>query len=212
MNRYLREYNQLVEQAIKTPSKFPGETHHILPRSIHKLTPSTTPVNSPENLVFLSHRQHLRAHYLLFKMYEGTDHAGNMSRAFVLMINLGKTPAQPTAEQYQAYEVAKIAANERMKGEKNPMFGRTGEKNPMFGRTGEKHPMFGRTGEKCPRFGKPKAEGSGTPSKPVINAETGEVWESLRECARQTGIPRTTIQNKIKNKSFGGIWQYKEAS
>jgi len=210
MNRYFKEYNQLVEQALKTPSKFPGETHHIVPRSVHKKTPSTMPVNAPENLVFLSHREHLRAHWLLFKMYEGTEHAGSMAAAFVLMINLGKTPAQPTAEQYQAYEEARIASSkaqsERQTGDGNHCFGRTGEKNPMFGKghlqSGEKNPMFGR----------PKPEGAGRPTKPVINTETGEVWGSLAECGRQLGISYTTIQNRIKTKAFGGIWQFKEAS
>ena len=118
MNRFFGECNRLVEQALKTPSIIPGETHHIVPRSIHKKTPSTMPVNAPENLVFLSHRQHLRAHYLLFKMYEGTEHAGSMAGAFVYMINLGKTPAQPTAEQYQDYEDAKIARSKAQSEQK----------------------------------------------------------------------------------------------
>ena len=223
MNRYFREYNQLVEQALKTPSKFPGETHHILPRSIHKKTPSTMPVNAPENLVFLSHRQHLRAHYLLFKMYEGTEHAGSMAAAFVLMINVGKTPAHPTAEQYQAYEEAKIAASEAQskrhtgktisaEHKAKIVAANSGEKSHLFGKTGAKHPMFGRTGEKSPMFGKPKPKGAGTPSKPVINIETGEVWESLHECARQLGLSLGAIQFRIKNKSFGGIWQFKEVA
>ena len=210
MNRYFREYNQLVEQALKTPSKFPGETHHILPRSIHKKTPSTMPVNAPENLVFLSHRQHLRAHYLLFKMYEGTVHAGNMAAAFVLMINVGKTPAQPTAAQYAAYEAARIAASEahgeRMSGEGNPNFGKT-----ISAETKVKI-KASNSGEKNSMFGKPKPKGSGTPSRPVINTETGEVWESISECARHLSVRHSTIQVRIKNKSFGGIWQFKEVA
>ena len=63
--------------------------------------------------------------------------------------------------------------SESLKGEKNPMFGKTGEKNPMFGRTGEKNPNYGKTrtdetrrkqseikrGEKNPMFGKPPTKG-----------------------------------------------------
>ncbi len=205
---YYEQYNELISGAQANPSKYPGEKHHIIPRSIHKLTPSTTPVNSPENLVFLSHRQHLEAHWLLFKMYEGTVHAGNMAAAFVLMIKVGKTPAQPTAEQYEAYEIARIAKNEalskRMSGEKHPHFGKSlsvETKAKMSAST---------SGEKNPMFGKPRAEGSGAPPRPVINKETGEVWESVRECGRQLGFHSTTIQSRIKNKSFGGIWQYVE--
>jgi len=206
MNRYFKEYNQLVEQALKTPSKFPGETHHILPRSIHKKTPSTMPVNAPENLVFLSHREHLRAHWLLFKMYEGTVHSGNMAAAFVCMINMGKTPAHPTPEQYQAYEEAKIAASEahsrRMTGTTH-----SAETKAKISKS-----MSGRTGDKSSRFGKPKPEGSGCPSRPVINTETGEVWESVRECAKQLGTRHSTINSRIKRESLGGIWQFVEAS
>jgi len=193
---YFNQYSSLIEAAKASPSQLPGETHHIIPRSIHNRTPSAMPVNAPENLVFLSHRQHLKAHWLLFKMYEGTVHASNMATAFVLMINVGKSQEQPTAEQYEAYEEAKIAQSkaqsERMTGEKHPMFGMTGEKNPMFG--------------------KPKAKGAGKPSRPVINTATGEVWESLNECGRQLGVSEGAIRFRINAKSFGGIWQHVEAS
>jgi hypothetical protein len=211
---YFNQYSSLIEEAKASPSQLPGETHHIIPRSIHKRTPSATPVNAPENLVFLSHRQHLKAHWLLFKMYEGTEYAASMAAAFVLMINLGKSPEQPTAEQYEAYEVARIAMGKYQSKRMTGLL--VGEKNPMFGMTGEKNPMFGKgylmSGEKNHRFGKPRAEGSGSPSKPVTNTETGEVWESLNECARQLGILPTTIRGRIRIKSFGGIWQYVEAA
>ena len=63
--------------------------------------------------------------------------------------------------------------SESLKGEKNPMFGKTGEKNPMFGRTGEKSPHYGKRhtdetlqkmseikkGEKNPMYGKPPTKG-----------------------------------------------------
>ena len=63
--------------------------------------------------------------------------------------------------------------SESLKGEKNPMFGKTGKKNPMFGRTGEKSPNYGKRhtdetlqkmseikkGEKNPMYGKPPTKG-----------------------------------------------------
>ena len=214
MNYYER-YNELISGAQANPSKYPGETHHIIPRSIHKLTPSTTPVNAPENLVFLSHRQHLEAHWLLFKAYENTVHAGSMAAAFVCMINLGKTPAQPTAEQYHAYEAARIAANEaQSERQTGRAFSAETKAKMSAAKFEENNPNFGKghlmMGEKNHMFGKPKPKGAGTPSKPVINTETGEVWESVRECARQLGVQHMTIRLRIKRKSHGGIWQYVE--
>lgn len=55
-----------------------------------------------------------------------------------------------------------------IKGEKNPMFGRTGEKNPMFGKTGEKHPMYGKhhseeTRQKLSEINKGKYKGENNP-------------------------------------------------
>ena len=210
MNYYER-YNNLITEARANPSQYPGETHHIIPRSIHKLTPSVTPVNSPENLIFLSHRQHLEAHWLLFKIYQGTVHAGNMATAFVLMISVGKTPAQPTAEQYEAYELARIAASERIKGRRNPNYGKVGKLNPNYkNMIGEKNPMFGKTGKAAPSYGRKPIESMKVTSKPVINTKTGEVWKSLTECARQLGVPNSTVQMRIQRKSLGGIWQYVE--
>lgn len=62
-------------------------------------------------------------------------------------------------------EETKKKMSKAVKGEKNPMFGRTGKKAPSFGRTGEKHPMFGKkrpehslrmSGLNHPMYGKTK--------------------------------------------------------
>lgn len=65
------------------------------------------------------------------------------------------------------------------------------------------------TGEKNWMFGKPKPEGSGVPPRPVIRTDTGQIFESLAEAARVEGLPYyTTIRERIKRKSFNGIWRF----
>ena len=107
---YLKQYEVLVANARENPSVLPGENHHVVPRSIHRFMPSTIAVNAPENLVFLSHQEHLMAHYLLWKIWEGREqYGGNMGRAFQYMCDIGKT--QPTPIQLEDYAVARQAGN-----------------------------------------------------------------------------------------------------
>lgn len=81
-----------------------------------------------------------------------------------------------------------------MAGDKNPMYGvhRFGESNPNFGShkfVGENNPMFGKhhteeTKKKIQNNQKCKA---------VMCVETGEIYRSIREAARQTGLNQSHI-------------------
>lgn len=105
---YWKQYEVLVANARENPSDLQGENHHIVPRSVHRFTPSTIAVNSPENMVFLSHQQHLMAHYLLWKMWEGIPQYGySMAAAFRLMMDI--TKAKPTPRHLDEYANAKEA-------------------------------------------------------------------------------------------------------
>jgi hypothetical protein len=119
---YWKQYEVLVAHARENPSALPGENHHVVPRSIHRFTPSTIAVNAPENMVFLSHQQHLMAHYLLWRIWGDRGPYGvSMAAAFRLMMDL--TKAKPTPQQLDEYANAKEAQIRRLRL-------RTGAKHP----------------------------------------------------------------------------------
>lgn len=190
-------YDTLVKTAKALPSEDPGEWHHIVPRSMHRWRPYSFGVNDPSNLVYLSHRQHLRAHYLLWEIYKDNPMMGpKMAHAFCMMAHT-REMVKPTPKMLDSYAEAKIASS---KAHREAL---SGENHPFYGLRGKDHP-----GSK--NKGRPRTEGSGKPSKPVINAETGETWESVNECSRALGLTRRTIGMRIKNKSHGGIWMFLE--
>ena len=210
------QYDALIALARENPSPLPGEKHHVVPKCLHRWRPYSFGVNAPENLLHLSHQQHLMAHYLLWEIWKGNKMMGpKMATALTMMMDTGR--GAPTPAILDAYAEAKIAKNkalsEARSGEGNPMYGK---KRPEISKaqTGEKNPMYGKghlfTGDKNPMYGKPRAEGAGKPSKPVINTETGETWESAAACSRALGLRQPTTINRIKRKSFGGIWMYLE--
>ena len=65
-NKYTRWYQQIIESAKSNPYNGYTERHHTIPRSLGG-------VDSDENLVRLSGRQHFICHWLLTKMTEGQD-------------------------------------------------------------------------------------------------------------------------------------------
>ena len=59
--------------------------------------------------------------------------------------------------------------------------------------------------------GQKKSEGSGTPPKKVLCVETGEIFESIMEASRKTGINSSHISKVClgKRKTTGGYhWEY----
>ena len=64
---YRRAYNSLIADARSDPPKGYRELHHIIPRCMNG-------DDNPNNLIYLSARQHFVAHQLLVKMYPW--HAG----------------------------------------------------------------------------------------------------------------------------------------
>jgi len=63
---YQRIYANLISYAERTYLTGYREKHHIIPTSLGG-------TNSPENLVYLTLRQHLMAHLLLYKMGHGNQ-------------------------------------------------------------------------------------------------------------------------------------------
>jgi hypothetical protein len=196
------EYDALIEGARKNPSTLPGQVHHIVPKSIHRWRPMSFGINAPENLVRLSHQQHLIAHYLLWEIWKGNKMAGpKMATAYTMMANVGE--GEPTPEMLEAYAEAKIASSKALSE------AMSGEGHPFYGMKRPEHSKA-MSGERNHWYGKPRSEGAGRPSKPVINTETGEIWESLNACARGLDKPLSTMQWRVEKKCFGGIWMFLE--
>ena len=106
-------YTALISGAMENPSTLPGEMHHVVPRAIHKWRPFSFGVNAPDNLVYLSHQQHLQAHWLLWEIWrENSQLGGKMAMAFNLMMSAAKT--EPTAEQLEKFAVARIASTQAL--------------------------------------------------------------------------------------------------
>jgi group I intron endonuclease len=76
-----------------------------------------------------------------------------------------------------------------------------GENNPMFGRTGENHPMFGKAHSEETKAKISAANGS---KVQVINKETDEtiIYPSNYKAAEALSTSETTIRNYIKNKKL----------
>ena len=91
-----------------------GNLHHIIPRSIHRLTPSTVAVNDPSNLVRLSYEDHLMAHYLLYLAFRDGPrvYAVKAALAYCLMVDVAYADdglPEPVGEVLRAYvEAAKL--------------------------------------------------------------------------------------------------------
>ena len=121
------------------------EGHHIIPRSFFEEV--DTDRDDPENLIYLTAREHYIAHKLLARAYE--HHHSEVS-AFWYMSTKGRHII--TAEEYsEAREKFSRNHSEYMSGENNPFYGKNhtresiermksslpdyrGENNPFYGR------------------------------------------------------------------------------
>jgi hypothetical protein len=115
-----------------------GESHHIVPRS-------EGGSDLPENLVVLPKQAHFLAHWVLSKAIDSLA----MRRAFYIMTHtldkrrgkLYKSSRDDVVVANREYMTAygkrpEVIArrSEFLRGENNPMFGKTGEANPFYGK------------------------------------------------------------------------------
>jgi len=126
-------------------------------------------------------------------------------------------------------EETKKKISESHKGEKNYNYGKhtsedirkkiseshKGEKNQNYGKSfSEEHKRKLselNKGAKNPMYGKPRAIGAGKPSKRVICIDTGVVYNSIAEAARQMNLYSSSIWQccRRKLKTTGGFhWRY----
>ena len=121
--KYSIWYDNLISRALnRIPSEgVYYELHHIIPRSFGGS-------NSPSNLVKLTAKEHYVAHALLWRMKFGTHYHEKMVRAVRMMmapdLKSGRT-YKPHSRVYQTVrEEFSQLHSVRMKGEKNPFFGK----------------------------------------------------------------------------------------
>lgn len=149
-------FNNRVEKHIK----FKTANHHILPKSLFPEFESFTVHNWNSSMLF--HKDHYTVHYLLWKSIDSkemtfalhmmnNDKNGKLTNSdLTVMSNLEEY--QQLGEEQAKYngdihigmkhsEETKQAQSDRVRGEKNPMFGRKGELSPIFG---EKNIWFGK--------------------------------------------------------------------
>ena len=122
MNKYTRWYNQIVEQAQNRITEGYTERHHIQPRSLGG-------ADTPDNLVNLTAREHFVCHWLLTKMTAGEDRYKMLNALRMMRAEKHGQQRYATAITGRVYESIKQEyarlQSERIRGEKNPMYGRT---------------------------------------------------------------------------------------
>jgi ribosomal protein S27AE len=122
MNKYTRWYNQIVKNAQNRVIQGYTERHHIQPRSLGG-------ADSADNLVELTAREHFVCHWLLTKMTTGEAHYKMLNALRMMRAEKAGQQRYDTAITSRVYESIKQEysqlQSERIRGEKNPMWGRT---------------------------------------------------------------------------------------
>jgi hypothetical protein len=157
-SKYERWYYNIIKNA-KCQIRFKGdgnyyERHHIIPKSLGGKNVKT-------NLVFLTYREHVLCHWLLYKFTEGEDKS-KMAYAFWAMCQLKNDRHQRKVTPLRILEAARVAhikeLSKKVSGQGNPMYGSEGgflgkkhSKEHIKKISGEGNPMFGKTHSKVSR-------------------------------------------------------------
>ena len=120
---YLEQYRELIDYRRRNPipDGVPFEVHHIRPRSIFPEL-----VNDPNNLIRLTPKEHVRAHFLLWQHYkletDDSDSEIRMCYAFWRMVHTiewkGDAELGWISDKYEELRVDFV---KRISGDKNPM-------------------------------------------------------------------------------------------
>jgi 5-methylcytosine-specific restriction endonuclease McrA len=186
---YVKTLNR-VKLSPTDPNFIYYEEHHILPRSLGG-------DNSPENLVLLTGREHYLAHFLLYKIYQGTSHEKPMACAFWFM--------QVKCPNSRLHEAARITlatyaserATTRVRTDKE-----IAERRQALSKS-EWH----KNRTKVPR--KELAKRTAKRVRPVVCIETGEEFPSIKaaQAAGYYGLSRVI---RTGGTSRGYHWCFKE--
>jgi hypothetical protein len=122
MNKYKKWYSQITQNG-KTSKNEGDERHHIFPRSLGGN-------DDPQNIAFITPREHFVCHWLLTKIYPSGEEHWKMINAFRMMraenSNQQRYSTKITSRVYENLKREySILQSERMTGENNPMWGKT---------------------------------------------------------------------------------------
>jgi len=108
-NKYTKHYNSIIERAKSRilPEETYTENHHIIPKSIGGL-------NSKDNVVSLTAREHRLAHILLTKMLADPKHINKMWYAAWLILRVENSSQIRHISKGKFYEIAKINFSKQM--------------------------------------------------------------------------------------------------
>ncbi len=130
-SKYTKWYFSIIEGARTRTIEGYTEMHHILPKCLGGL-------DTVDNLIKLTAREHFICHWLLTKMVTETKQKYQLWNAFSCMLYREK----PGQERYKIS--SKIFDSIKNAGSKIKSMQWTGKNNPMYGLRGELSPTFGK--------------------------------------------------------------------
>ena len=130
-SKYTKWYFSIIDSARYRINKGYVEVHHIIPKCLGGL-------DTVDNLIELTAREHFICHWLLTKMVTETKQQYQLWNAFSCMLYRERPGQERYKVSSKIFESIKIAGSkiksERFKGENNPMFGKRGILSPNFGK------------------------------------------------------------------------------
>lgn len=184
-----------------------AEQHHILPRSAGG-------ANTPENLVWLTAREHFLAHWLLFRMYRTPA----MARAFRLMVN------DQMRRRGRDYAAAREAMALDMRGDKNvsrrPDVRRKLRENahsPFAGKKRPEHALLMQRkglfrGVNNPFYGQGERQrgSKNHMARPIVGIHIWfgvTRWDTLTSAAASIGVTIQAVAQAIKKRNRSRGWR-----
>jgi hypothetical protein len=107
---YLNRYYKFIRLCQEKSVTVDVEAHHICPKAKDLFPEYTNGVAHPWNIAHLTYRQHLLAHWMLWKAYQGSQ-----VYAFVGMCQQKSKRGNVSLKSSRAYEAAKKQANKMLK-------------------------------------------------------------------------------------------------
>ena len=204
ISKYERWYYNIISNA-KSQSRKRNDTeyyekHHILPRSLGGN-------NTSENLVFLTPREHILCHWLLYK-FSLNENKSKMAHAFWSMCNLRSKSNKRKIPSLRILEAARIAhiesLRETMSGDNNPMANRKG---PFTGKNHSREHILKISGEGNFMYGKTHTEAA---RQKISESKIGKKRIPFTDETKQK-MSKNTIGRKRKyNEDGTWHWYYPE--